>query len=228
MDNVLRWEQFRAVPKEAQKSIGGGRLKGMTDINPMWRLMALTEAYGECGIGWKYEITKKELVDGANGEVAAFVDILLYVKENDKWSDPIPGMGGSMYIAKESSGLRTNDEGFKMALTDALSVSCKALGLGADIYWQGGTKYTAYDQAEEMTEQFEKIKVEDVTKLLTLAKRKGINETAVKATAKKDYKVDDLRKLSNKALTELTQRISVLKDKEVVKEVSYEGTPFEE
>jgi len=45
-------------------------------------------------------------------------------------------------VAKESKGLYTNDECFKMALTDAISVSCKALGFGADIYWSGdNTKY---------------------------------------------------------------------------------------
>ena len=36
-----------------------------------------------------------------------------------------------------------NDEAFKMAETDALSVACKKLGIGADIYWAGdNTKYT--------------------------------------------------------------------------------------
>lgn len=221
MNNLLRWEQFRAVPREAQKSIGGGRLKGMTDINPMWRLKTLTEAYGVCGIGWKYEVIKKELTDGANGEVAAFVDILLYVKEGDEWSDPIPGMGGSMYIAKEKSGLYTSDEAFKMALTDALSVSCKALGLGADIYWQGGTKYTSYDQGGEMTEQFEKIKAEDVTKLLELATRKGMDEEKVKLAALKSYRIEDLHKLSKKALKELSDRLGKLDDIDL-----YKDTPF--
>ena len=47
-------------------------------------------------------------------------------------------------MAKERSGLYTSDECFKMALTDAISVACKALGFAADIYWEAdASKYTA-------------------------------------------------------------------------------------
>ena len=52
-------------------------------------------------------------------------------------------------MAKEKNGLYTSDECFKMALTDAISVACKALGFGADIYWANGrTKYTAQNPQE--------------------------------------------------------------------------------
>ena len=142
MTNLDIWEKVRSVPPNAQKSIGGGRLKGMTDINPMWRIKVLTENFGKCGFGWKYEILEKRLETVESGEVAAFVDILLYIKENDVWSDGIPGTGGSMFVAKEKNGLYTSDECYKMALTDAISVACKSLGVGADIYWdEDSTKY---------------------------------------------------------------------------------------
>lgn len=222
MNNLKRWEQFRSVPKEAQKAIGGGRLKGMTDINPMWRLKILTEVYGECGIGWRYDIIKKELVDGANGEVAAFVDILLYTKDEDIWSEPIPGTGGSMYIAKESAGLRTNDEAFKMALTDALSVACKAKGIGADIYWQGGTKYSEYDQGAELSANIEKATEREVLELIELAKKKGQDEETLKLGSIKYYRIDNLRKLPKKSLAELKAKIEKLADVDI-----YEGTPLE-
>lgn len=137
------YNKFRSVPEEAQKSIGGGRLKGMTDINPMWRIKSLTEQFGAVGRGWYYIITDKRIVDGANGEQVAFVDIDLFVKFGDEWSKPIQGTGGSSFVAKEKSGLYTSDECFKMALTDAISVSCKALGIGADIYYAADrTKYS--------------------------------------------------------------------------------------
>ena len=55
MDNLKYYNMGREVPQEAKKNIGGGRLKGMTDINPMWRIKKLTEMFGVCGIGWKYE-----------------------------------------------------------------------------------------------------------------------------------------------------------------------------
>lgn len=143
MGNLDIYNKTREVPEQAQKKIKGGRLSGMTDINPMWRIKTLTELFGPCGIGWRYEITEKRLEKGANDEVAAFVDINLYIKVDDKWSEAIQGTGGSTFVAKERKGLYTSDECFKMALTDAISVACKALGFGADIYWQKDkTKYT--------------------------------------------------------------------------------------
>jgi hypothetical protein len=143
------YNKVRAVPSEAQKPIQGGRLKGMTDINPMWRIKALTELFGPCGIGWKYTITEKRLESGANDEIAVFVDINLYIKYQGEWSEAIPGTGGSMFVAKESRGLYTSDECFKMALTDAISVACKSLGVGADVYWEKDrTKYTGTDSEQ--------------------------------------------------------------------------------
>lgn len=142
MGELELYDRFRAVPEEAKKPITGGRLNGKTDINPMWRIKVLTEVFGPCGFGWRYEIVRKELCPGANSEIAAFVDIDLYVKWNDRWSEAIPGTGGSAFVSTEKSKLYTSDECFKMALTDAISVSCKALGVGADVYWdKDATKY---------------------------------------------------------------------------------------
>lgn len=143
MENLGIYESVRQVPQSAQREIQAGRLKGKTDINPMWRIKALTEQFGPCGIGWKYIITDKRLENGANNEVSAFVDIDLFIKVDGVWSDAIPGTGGSAFVASERNGLYTSDECFKMALTDAISVSCKALGFGADVYWaKDATKYT--------------------------------------------------------------------------------------
>ena len=143
------YNAVRAVPQTAIKPIRGGRLSGMSDINPMWRIQTLTEQFGMCGFGWKYEITDRKIVDGANEEKACFVSINLYVKVGNEWSAAIPGIGGSAFVAKEKGGLYTSDEAEKMALTDAISVACKALGFGADIYWANGrTKYTAQNPQE--------------------------------------------------------------------------------
>ena len=152
-ENMCVYERVRAVPQDAKREIAAGRLKGKTDINPMWRIKALTEQFGICGIGWKYVITDKRLEVGADGEISAFVDIYLFIKVDGKWSDAIPGTGGSAFVAKERNGLYTSDECFKMALTDAISVACKALGFGADVYWQAdATKYTTRENAQSKAE----------------------------------------------------------------------------
>lgn len=150
MDNLTIYNEVRSVPDSAKRRIEAGRLKGKTDINPMWRIKALTEKFGPCGFGWKYVITDKRFEQGANGEVAAFLDIDLFVKADGVWSDAIPGTGGSAFVAKETKGPYTSDECFKMALTDAISVACKALGFGADVYWEADR--SKYDKPESKQE----------------------------------------------------------------------------
>lgn len=157
MGNMDIYNAVSAVPDSAQKRITGGRLNGMTDINPMWRIRELTELFGPCGIGWKYKIVREWLETASTGEVGAFVDIELQyrITPDADWSEPIPGTGGSKFVAAEKgNNLRASDECYKMALTDAISVACKALGFGADIYWEAGrTKYNAAppEQDEEYT-----------------------------------------------------------------------------
>lgn len=143
-DNMTLYNAVRTPPPEALREIKAGRLAGKSDINPMWRIKTLTEQFGPCGVGWKYTIEKLWTEQGANGEIAAFALINLYHRIGEGWSEPIPGIGGNSFVAKEKSGMYTSDECYKMALTDALSVACKALGVAADVvYWQADkTKYT--------------------------------------------------------------------------------------
>lgn len=149
-ENMRIYEKVRNVPNEALKPIQGGRLKGMSDINPMWRLKMLTEVFGPCGIGWRIEITDKRLERGEGVEVVCFVDINLYVKVDGEWSAAIPGMGGSSFVTMEKHGPYTSDECFKMAYTDAISVACKSLGFAADVYFANDrTKYS--DQGDGNT-----------------------------------------------------------------------------
>ena len=149
MENMAVYDAGRSVPEEAKKTIRGGRINGFTDINPMWRIRKLTEIFGPCGIGWYYTIDREWLEGNeSTGEVAAFVRISLYVKADGEWSMPIVGVGGSMFAASESKGIRVSDECYKMAQTDALSVACKNLGIGAEVYWAAGeTKYSSGGQA---------------------------------------------------------------------------------
>ena len=149
--NLDLYNRIREVPKEALKTIVAGRLKGMSDINPMWRIKKLTEEFGVCGFGWRYEILKMWNENGGNGVVSSFVHINLYVKMDGEWSEAIQGVGGSSFVTNENNGLYTSDECYKMALTDAISVACKALGIGADVYWDKDT--TKYNKIDPQPEQ---------------------------------------------------------------------------
>lgn len=139
MDNMMIYNKVKSVPEKALKKIEAGRLKGMSNINPMWRIKTLTETFGICGIGWRTQIVRTWADEGADGEVVINVEIMLYVKVDGEWSEGIPGIGGSKLTAKEKSGLYTDDECYKKAYTDALSVACKALGIGADVYFKNDT-----------------------------------------------------------------------------------------
>lgn len=141
--NLELYNRVRDVPKEAIKPITAGRLKGKSDINPMWRIKKLTEEFGMCGFGWRYEILRMWNEEGANGEIASFVHINLFVRHDGEWSEAIQGIGGSSFVSNEKTGKYTSDECYKMALTDAISVACKSLGFAADIYFSNdSTKYT--------------------------------------------------------------------------------------
>lgn len=150
MGNLDLYNRVRVVPEEAKKPIKGGRLNGMTDINPMWRIKVLTSEYGPCGIGWFYKPVKK-WTEQAGGETVAFVDIELFIKVDGGWSQPICGTGGSKLSQNERNGLFVSDECYKMATTDAISVACKQLGIGADVYF--GADRTKYDSPFERVER---------------------------------------------------------------------------
>lgn len=210
-DNLMIYSMVRDVPKEAQKPIAAGRLKGMTDINPMWRIKILTEVFGAAGFGWYTEVLNK-WIDNSEKEAVAWVEINLYVKQNDEWSKPIYGIGGAKFIAQERSGAYTDDEAYKKAYTDAISVACKALGVGAAIYWsKDSTKYNDMGEQNSMSAQDavaeQKVNRDGATFLEQLIEASG---TDIKKF-KQAYKVDDLINLPyevwDKECKRMNQRI---------------------
>lgn len=150
MDNMKIYNAGRNVPKEAQKEFSNGKFSG-TDINPMWRIKTLTELFGPCGVGWYYEVISERCEVISDTDTIAIVDLNLYIKVDGEWSKPIFGTGGNVLKrVNKYQKIDVSDEGYKMALTDALSVACKALGIGADIYFaKDRTKYTAAAEAQE-------------------------------------------------------------------------------
>ena len=154
--NLSIYERVRSVPKEAKKEIEAGRLKGKNDINPMWRIKKLTEVFGPVGFGWYTEIVRTWTEASESGEMAVFVDIHLFVKKDGEWSKPIYGNGGNRLVANEKkyeNGQQVyvpflDDDAYKKAYTDAISVAAKALGIGADVYFEKDiTKYDSQPQA---------------------------------------------------------------------------------
>lgn len=152
---VKIYESLARPPKDALREIQAGKLKGKTDINPQWRYKAMTEKFGLVGIGWKYEVQKLWTEQGAGNEKLAFAQVAVFLKNGETWSEPIVGIGGSRLVALEKGAAVSNDEGYKMAVTDAFSTALKMIGVAADIYagrWDG-TKYKNEPQENAQTPQ---------------------------------------------------------------------------
>jgi hypothetical protein len=104
-----------------------------------------------------------------------------------------------MLVEQEKNGLHTNDECFKMAVTDALSVAMKSLGMAADVYkglWDG-TKYKTVEPVQKITdEQFTRLQNLGAD-MVNLAKAFNVNsvrdltfEQAEKAIKKKEQQAN--------------------------------------
>lgn len=214
MENMTIYDACRSVPESAKKAITAGRLKGKTDINPMWRIKRLTEQFGPCGIGWYYKPVRKWM-ETHGDEIAAFVDIELYVKIGGEWSMPIAGTGGSMFAARQKDGVYVSDECYKMATTDAISVACKQLGVGADVYWDADrTKYDdpkAPATMQQAEAPVDKQRAELIGQMQAELQRTGYGAKAVLKT----YKASDLGSLSNLQIKDCIKRLKGLPDREV-------------
>ena len=183
MENMNFYDKWREPPEEALKDFNNGTFSG-TDINSMWRIKMLTEEFGPVGIGWYPQIVRTWSEKAADDEVLAFAEINLYIRDGDKWSAPIPGLGGNKQTAyiKSKEYLKNSDECYKMAFTDALGSACKLLGMGANVYWESDrSKYT------EKTLTLGEARKEQ---LRTLQKSSGISGQDLKTLALKNNCLD--------------------------------------
>ena len=139
-------------PQEALNTISFGKLNGKSDINPQWRIEALTDVFGLCGVGWYCEIMDVKFVDvPATEEKLVYLTAGIRVREdNGEWSSPVIGVGGDFVIVKDKNGIHGNDEALQMALTDALGKAAKCLGIASDIYrGKYDSKYGWRDEREK-------------------------------------------------------------------------------
>lgn len=150
-ENMEIWDKVKRPPEDALKTIKAGRLKGMTDVNPQWRIEVMTKIFGPIGIGWYYNVIKETFLD-CGDQISVFIDIELFINHNEEWSKPIHGSGGKGLYVKEHSGLHMNDEAKKMAETDALGTAMKKLGVASDIYkglWDGSKYVMTKEEADK-------------------------------------------------------------------------------
>lgn len=230
MEAIEIYKSLSQPPKSALRQIQAGDLKGKTDINPQWRYEAMTEKFGLVGLGWKYEIQKLWTEPGANGEMLAFAQVAVFIRDpaTKEWSDPIVGIGGSKLINKFSAGPKSNDEGYKMAVTDAFSTSLKMIGVAADIYagrWDG-SKYSETPQnnlkAQDTSEEKQKL----INTLLATKKADG--SFVFTPEEKKNFASWQKSHTQTESIAFLEQKIEERKGDAFPEDIPYDEKPLNE
>lgn len=131
--NTALWDNLgRTDPSQTKQFTRGGGFKG-TAIKPIWSYRRMTEEFGPCGHGWGVGEPSFQVVSGNDGEVLVYCTASVwYIREDAQRT--VYGVGGDKVVNKFSTGLKSDDEAFKKAFTDAVTNALKMIGVGADVH----------------------------------------------------------------------------------------------
>lgn len=133
-DNLALWDRLgKTDPKHTKPFNRAGGFKG-TAIKPIYTAHKMTEEFGPAGQGWGMGEPTFQTVPGNDGQVAVYCTVSLWYSPADGEVCTVFGVGGDMVVVKQSSGLRTDDEAFKKAFTDAMGNAMKHIGMSADVH----------------------------------------------------------------------------------------------
>ena len=141
------WDRLgKTDPKHTSRFQRAGGFKG-TAIRPIYSIRRMTEEFGPCGIGWGVNEPQFQVVQGQD-EALVFCTVSIW--HGDR-ANVVFGVGGDKAVVKFSSGIRTDDEAFKKAFTDAMTNAMKLIGVGADVHMGlfDDSKYVASLEAEK-------------------------------------------------------------------------------
>lgn len=180
MSNTRLWDVLgKTDPSHTKGFKRAGGFSG-TAIKPMWSFRRMTEQFGPCGLGWGVNEPSFQVVPGCDGEVLVYCTVSVWYGEGTGDNErncvhsPIFGVGGDKVVVKQTSGLRSDDEAFKKAYTDAIGNALKLIGVGADVHMGlfDDSKYV-----NEMRQEFAEDKSEPVADTPQPPKRFGKNES---------------------------------------------------
>lgn len=134
-ENTKLWDMLgRTDPAHTKAFTRGGGFRG-TAIKPMWSYRRMTEEFGPCGEGWGVNAPSFQVVPGSDGEVLVYCTASVwYTFAAGERQRVVFGVGGDKVVNKFSSGLKSDDEAFKKAFTDAVTNALKLIGVGADVH----------------------------------------------------------------------------------------------
>lgn len=141
------WDRLgKTDPAHTKGFTRGGGFRG-TAIKPMWSYRRMTEEFGPCGIGWGVNEPSFQVVP-AGDEIMVFCTVSAWHTSPE---NVVYGVGGDKVVVKQSSGLRSDDEAFKKAFTDAVTNALKLIGVGADVHMG---RFDDSKYVREITEEF--------------------------------------------------------------------------
>lgn len=145
MSNTRLWDKLgKTDPGQTKGFKRAGGFSG-TAIKPMWSFKRMTEEFGPCGLGWGMSEPSFQVVPGSDGEVLVYCTVSVWYNDpavstisngtiSQHSSKSVFGVGGDKVVVKQSNGLRSDDEAFKKAYTDAIGNALKMIGVGADVH----------------------------------------------------------------------------------------------
>lgn len=146
MGNTDLWDKLGKTDPEHTKAFSrAGGFRG-TAIKPMASYRLMTEEYGACGIGWGVNEPTFQVVP-AGDEILVFCTVSIWHGTKEQ---TVFGVGGDKVVVKYSTGLKSDDEAFKKAFTDAVTNALKLIGVGADVHMGlfDDNKYVSETKAE--------------------------------------------------------------------------------
>ncbi|WP_376960168.1 hypothetical protein ABNQ39_20915 [Azospirillum sp. A26] len=178
--NLRHWSDLsRTDPKFTKPFSRSGGFKG-TDINPTWRMLRMTEAFGPVGIGWGFTKPEFTTMPGAGHEVLVFCTVGAWFVDptTSTRSEPFYGTGGDMVIGTRYEKPLSDDEAFKKAQTDAEGNALKKLGVSADVFLKqfDDSKYRETVAAEFEGKRREAAGPNDGQKAVAATVRMGIDQ----------------------------------------------------
>jgi hypothetical protein len=162
MSNTDLWDRLgKTDPAQTKSFSRSGGFKG-TAIKPMYSFHRMTAEFGPCGQGWGVNAPAFQVVPGTDGEVLVYCTVSVWHSDR---ANVVYGVGGDKAVVKYSSGLKSDDEAFKKAFTDAITNALKLIGVGADVHMG------LFDDSEYVNDLKQEIAGKDAPKAAPMLER---------------------------------------------------------
>lgn len=159
MSNTDLWDELSKTDPRYTKRFNRAGFQG-TAINGTYVAKRLTEAFGPCGLGWRFIIDDERIEAGhklKSGDVARVHIIrghIEYLKDG-AWHATSQQFGQTTFVGENKNGAFTDEEAPKKSITDCIAKCAVMLGIGADIHLGlfDDNRYVNAREAEERAKE---------------------------------------------------------------------------